>query len=652
MQVFLSPRGGGDIQSNMNASGSMSNRQRVAKAAAAQITQFNDSAGSLRSENSKESGMAGNRRNRGSGEKTRARRSSKDRVVRRQRSVSPDMDEEDTTTIATAPSKSTSTRSHRESRGSGRSGHRHSSRSRSKSRGPRSKSANARNNRLRKPSRNSSGDSNVRGKDASEEMDYNNSTCFIPPISPGVVSPRDSSPTAHSQMMSPPLSGRSETSKVSLSEMELMDFLETSAGVLPTNSQRLARSVPFFQSDDNSGRASRTVGKPRGGSTRRERSTGVNKARSNDRVTSIREGSVVTSSSQYKRPPRNARGVGRSQSASAQASLDVAALLSPRKTETSLGSRQMKEDPTRGVRRAKSTDDMGDLTCFFNHNGAVSRRKKPNSGSKSVASMPSRPRRNANRIKTDTDSADSIKPPSSRSTVTSTASPYDSDDGDESIDESLEDLNDTKEHHAISNRSVESTSDTGNGSYSSATSFTNMSMEAALQMHMSRTENLLFDVFPKHIAEALRSGRKVEPENHECVTIFFSDIVGFTEISSELDPMKISDLLDRLYNSFDALSHYHDVFKVETIGDAYVSKDNSDIQDVMQKQVICALTVLMLLVLDGCDKSYQTATRSLQTNRRIRHRCYPRCQSDVGRQGKPDKGVRQYSRWLSLWPCC
>lgn len=102
-------------------------------------------------------------------------------------------------------------------------------------------------------------------------------------------------------------------------------------------------------------------------------------------------------------------------------------------------------------------------------------------------------------------------------------------------------------------------------------SFSHLSMESALQMHMSRTENLLFEVFPKHIAEALRSGRKVEPENHECVTIFFSDIVGFTNISSELDPLKISDLLDRLYNSFDALSIYHNVFKVETIGDAYVS---------------------------------------------------------------------------------
>jgi hypothetical protein len=32
----------------------------------------------------------------------------------------------------------------------------------------------------------------------------------------------------------------------------------------------------------------------------------------------------------------------------------------------------------------------------------------------------------------------------------------------------------------------------------------------------------LFDIFPRHIAEALQEGRKVEPEHKECVTIFFS----------------------------------------------------------------------------------------------------------------------------------
>jgi serine/threonine protein kinase len=72
----------------------------------------------------------------------------------------------------------------------------------------------------------------------------------------------------------------------------------------------------------------------------------------------------------------------------------------------------------------------------------------------------------------------------------------------------------------------------------------------------------LFDIFPKHIAEALRDGRKVEPEHKDCVTIFFCDIVGFTDISTTLDPRKIANMLDRLYKNFDELSHKHDVFKV------------------------------------------------------------------------------------------
>jgi guanylate cyclase len=77
----------------------------------------------------------------------------------------------------------------------------------------------------------------------------------------------------------------------------------------------------------------------------------------------------------------------------------------------------------------------------------------------------------------------------------------------------------------------------------------------------------LFDIFPKHIAEALRDGRKVEAEHKEMVTIFFSDVVGFTDLSSKLPPQKVADMLDRLYTKLDKLSDKHDVFKVETIGD-------------------------------------------------------------------------------------
>jgi guanylate cyclase, other len=72
----------------------------------------------------------------------------------------------------------------------------------------------------------------------------------------------------------------------------------------------------------------------------------------------------------------------------------------------------------------------------------------------------------------------------------------------------------------------------------------------------------LFDIFPRHIAETLQAGRTVEPEHRDCVTIFFSDIVGFTDISSTLEPRKVANMLDRLYTVFDELSHKHDLFKV------------------------------------------------------------------------------------------
>mmetsp|Transcript_23856 Transcript_23856/g.66116 ORF Transcript_23856/g.66116 Transcript_23856/m.66116 type:complete len:742 (-) Transcript_23856:80-2305(-) len=104
--------------------------------------------------------------------------------------------------------------------------------------------------------------------------------------------------------------------------------------------------------------------------------------------------------------------------------------------------------------------------------------------------------------------------------------------------------------------------------------FANQLENQKLQLHLNKTDELLYSVFPKHVANALRNGQKVEPENHELVTVFFSDIVGFTDISAKLDPLKISDMLDRLYNTFDALSEYHDVFKVETIGDAYMAVTN------------------------------------------------------------------------------
>lgn len=88
------------------------------------------------------------------------------------------------------------------------------------------------------------------------------------------------------------------------------------------------------------------------------------------------------------------------------------------------------------------------------------------------------------------------------------------------------------------------------------------------------TGEMLYQVFPRHIADALKAGEKVEPESHELVTIFFSDIVKFTNISATLSPLKVSHMLDRLYMAFDTLAETFGVFKIETIGDAWMGVTN------------------------------------------------------------------------------
>lgn len=77
---------------------------------------------------------------------------------------------------------------------------------------------------------------------------------------------------------------------------------------------------------------------------------------------------------------------------------------------------------------------------------------------------------------------------------------------------------------------------------------------------------LISRVFPARVAAALLEDKTVDPQAFDSVTIFFSDIVGFTDISARLRPEQVMHLLDRLYTLFDEITDRHGLFKVETIG--------------------------------------------------------------------------------------
>uniref|UniRef100_A0A6P4EU06 Guanylate cyclase n=1 Tax=Drosophila rhopaloa TaxID=1041015 RepID=A0A6P4EU06_DRORH len=127
-----------------------------------------------------------------------------------------------------------------------------------------------------------------------------------------------------------------------------------------------------------------------------------------------------------------------------------------------------------------------------------------------------------------------------------------------------------------------------------------------------KTDMLLYQMLPRPVAELLKRGDPVEAECFECVTILFSDIVGFTELCTTSTPFEVVEMLNDWYTCCDSIISNYDVYKVETIGDAYMVVSGLPLQNGNRHAGEIASLALHLLETVGNLKIRHKPTETVQ----------------------------------------
>jgi class 3 adenylate cyclase len=92
-----------------------------------------------------------------------------------------------------------------------------------------------------------------------------------------------------------------------------------------------------------------------------------------------------------------------------------------------------------------------------------------------------------------------------------------------------------------------------------------------LEVEKEKTEELLLNTLPLKVVNDLKENGKTNPESFDDVTVYFSDIVGFTKLSAELAPDILIHELNDIFTAFDDIMVRHKCERIKTIGDAYLA---------------------------------------------------------------------------------
>lgn len=118
--------------------------------------------------------------------------------------------------------------------------------------------------------------------------------------------------------------------------------------------------------------------------------------------------------------------------------------------------------------------------------------------------------------------------------------------------------------------------------------------EKLLQQEHERSEKLLLNILPRKVAERLKENTNAIAESYPSTTILFADIVGFTGITTNVNPASLVSSLNRIFSHFDGLVEKYKLEKIKTIGDAYMVAGGlpEPVPDHVEKMALLALDII------------------------------------------------------------
>ena len=128
--------------------------------------------------------------------------------------------------------------------------------------------------------------------------------------------------------------------------------------------------------------------------------------------------------------------------------------------------------------------------------------------------------------------------------------------------------------------------------------------EKEAQEQREIADRLLHTILPAPIVRRLKETPGIIADSIDEATVMFSDLVGFTKISTELTPQELVQMLNRIFSEFDTIASAHGLERIKTIGDAYMLGSGILKMEAHRPQAVADVALSMMDVIDDISMEF------------------------------------------------